>query len=138
MRVTLSRMVEFRAMHRLHRGDWSEEENRARFGWTAAPPGHSHRYRCTVTVAGGADPPNGMVMDLATLDALLAEEVVTRFDGHHLNRDITGLQGVLPTCEALAREIFTRLAPRLPPGVALAAVRVAEDETLHAECTGDA
>ena len=138
MGVTLSRAVAFRAMHRLHRPEWSEPENHRRFGWTAASPGHLHHYRCTVTVGGPLPEPLGMVMDLGLLDAILAEEVVGRLDGRLLNADLPEFAAVLPTCEAIARDLFRRIARRLPAGVTLVRVRIAEDATLHADCTGDA
>lgn len=136
MAIELTRTVSFRAIHRLYHADWSEAENRARFGWTAEAPGHAHSYTCAVTVGGPVDERLALVMDLAALDQLLAEEVVGRYDGRHLNHDVPELAGVLPTCEALARDVFRRLAGRLPAPVRLERVRVAEDATLSADCTG--
>lgn len=136
MRITLSRSVEFRALHRLHRPDWPPAQNRARFGWTAAAPGHPHTYRCTVTVTGPVDEQIAMVMDLRLLDRIVREEVIDRYEGRLLNTDVPELAGVLPTCEALARDAFRRIAARLPAGVSLDRVRIAEDATLHADCTG--
>jgi hypothetical protein len=43
---------------------------------------------------------------------------------------------MLPTCEAVALDVFRRVAPRLPPGVSLERVRIMEDPTLYADCTG--
>lgn len=136
MRITLSRSVEFGALHRLHRPEWPPAENRGRFGWTAAAPGHPHRYRCTVSVTGPVDEDIAMVMDLPLLDRIVREEVIERYEGRLLNTDVPELAGVLPTCEALARDAFRRISARLPPGVTLDRVRIAEDATLHADCTG--
>jgi 6-pyruvoyltetrahydropterin/6-carboxytetrahydropterin synthase len=138
MVLILNRVVEFRAMHRLQLPELSDAENRARFGWTAEPPGHTHEYRCTVSVTGPVDPRVAMVMDLAELDRILADEVAGRYDGRHLNAEVPELTGVLPTCEALARDVYARVSRRLPAGVRLTRVRVAEDATLYADCTGDA
>jgi 6-pyruvoyltetrahydropterin/6-carboxytetrahydropterin synthase len=79
-----------------------------------------------------------MVMDLAELDRILRDEVVAPFDGKHLNRAVPEFaQGrMLPTCEAIATIVFSRVATRLPAGVALERVRVMEDPTLYADCTG--
>lgn len=137
MPIRLTRTVSFRALHRLHRGDWPEAENRTRFGWTAAVPGHLHHYRCAVTVTGPVDERMAMVMDLGELDRILHEEVVARLDGRLLN-EIPPFDTVLPTCEGLAREAYRRIAARLPAGVQLARVRMAEDDSLHADCTGPA
>jgi 6-pyruvoyl-tetrahydropterin synthase len=79
-----------------------------------------------------------MVMDLGELDAVLRDEVVVPLDGKNLNLDVTefGAEGVVPTCEAIASYLFRRIAARLPAGVALERVRVMEDPTLYADCTG--
>ncbi len=137
MPVSLTRTVGFRAVHRLYRPDWSAARNREVFGPLSDPPGHPHDYRCAVTVAGAADS-LGMVIDLGRLDHILQEEVVGRLDGMNLNDDLPefGIGGMLPTCEAIAMDLYRRLAPRLPGGVTLERVRVMEDDTLSADCTG--
>jgi 6-pyruvoyltetrahydropterin/6-carboxytetrahydropterin synthase len=136
MPVTLTRTVGFRAVHRLYRPDWSEARNREAFGPLSDPPGHAHDYRCAVTVSGPLDQRMAMVLDLAELDRILQEEVVARLDGKHLNRDVPSLAGTIPTCEALALDVFRRLLARLPRGVTLERVRIMEDPTLYADCTG--
>lgn len=138
MPVFLTRTVGFRATHRYWKPEWSAEQNRARFGWTSEEPGHPHDYRCGVTVSGPADPATGMIVDLPALDRLLTEQVVTPLDGKHLNRDVPEFAygRTLPSCEALAGYLFGRIAAGLPAGVTLMRVRVAEDATLHADCTG--
>jgi 6-pyruvoyltetrahydropterin/6-carboxytetrahydropterin synthase len=136
MAASLSRVVGFRALHRFYRPDWSQARNRDAFGPLSEPPGHSHDYQCVVTVAGPLA--QGMVMDLVTLDRILREEVVDRFAGRHLNLDVPEFAygRTLPTCEALAAYVFARVAARLPAGVALERVRIAEDPALYADCTG--
>jgi 6-pyruvoyltetrahydropterin/6-carboxytetrahydropterin synthase len=136
MPVTLTRAVGFRAVHRLHRPDWTDARNREAFGPLSDPPGHAHDYRCEVTVAGPVDPRMAMVIDLAELDRILQEEVVAPLDGKHLNQDVPTLAGTIPTCEALARDVFRRLQPRLPGSVILERVRIMEDPSLYADCTG--
>ena len=138
MPVFLTRTVGLRATHRYWKPEWSAEENRARFGWTADEPGHPHDYRCAVTVSGPLDAGTGMILDLPELDRLLAEQVVTPLDGKHINLDIPEFAygRTLPTCEALAQYFFARVVAGLPPGVTLVRVRIAEDATLHADCDG--
>ena len=140
MPVSLTRSVGFRATHRYFKPQWSAEENRNRFGWTMDEPGHPHDYRCSVTVAGLPDRETGMILDLPELDRILGDEVTARLDGRHLNLDLPEFAygAALPTCEALARLLFGRIAARLPAGVTLVRVRIAEDATLHADCTGEA
>ena len=85
------------------------------------------------------DPATGMAADLAALDRILAEEVVARFDGRDINRDIPEYAPgrTLPTGEALCLDIWKRVAARLPAGCRLTAVRVEEDPTLYAEYRGE-
>lgn len=138
MRLTLTRVVAFHATHRYWKPEWTAEANAARFGWTAEAPGHGHLYRVETTVTGPLDPATRMILDLPVLDALLAERVVTPLAGRHLNDAVPAFANgsALPTCEAIAAWIWEQLAPGLPPGVTLARVRVAEDDTLWAECLG--
>ncbi len=134
MPLFLTRVRGFRARHHFGRAGESPTTNRARYGPLAEP--HQHDYRCSVTVTGPLDPANGMLMDLALLDRILDEEV-GRLDGGDLNHDLppVAVGGQQPTCEALATWLFDRVAARLPAGVALARLRIAEDDTLHAERT---
>ncbi len=134
----LTRAVHFSASHRYHRPEWSEEENRRRFGDCALPEGHGHNYRCEVTVLGPIDPQTGMVMDLVELDRILADEVVTRFHHRHINKSVNefGPGGAVPTTENLAAFILERVSERLPSGVAVHRVRVQEDRDLWSDAFG--
>jgi 6-pyruvoyltetrahydropterin/6-carboxytetrahydropterin synthase len=138
MACALTRRIAFHARHRYHRADWSEAENQARFGWTADAPGHGHLYRIDVTVTGPLDPSTQMILDLREFDAILAEEIVRPLSGTLLNEsvDLFSSGAQLPTCEALAAWCWNRVAGRLQDTVRLTRVRVAEDETLWADCTG--
>ncbi len=135
MECSLTRTIRFRATHRMFRPDWSEAQNRAAFGPVADY--HGHDYECEVTVTGTADPATGMIVDLTLLDAILKEEVAERYRDRQLNTLPEFATGrPLPTCEALASILYARVAARLPSGVQLLRVKVAEDPTLYAECTG--
>jgi 6-pyruvoyltetrahydropterin/6-carboxytetrahydropterin synthase len=138
MPASLSRVVGFRALHHLFRPDWSPARNREAFGPLSDPAGHAHDYSCIVTVRGPIAASQGMVMDLLALDRILEEEIVARFHGKHLNRDVPEFADgrMLPTCEAIATDVFPRVAARLPAGVVLERVRILEDPTLYADCTG--
>lgn len=133
--VSLTRTVGFRASHRLHDPRLSEFQNRRKFGGTA--DSHTHDYTCGVTI-GGPDPESGMLLDLGELDRLLAELVVGRLDDQDLNQVVPVFadQSRVATCEALAVWIYQQLADRLPEGLRLERVRIAEDASLHADCTG--
>ena len=137
MSLTLTRTVTFHALHRLYRPEWSADENRRAFGPLSEEPPHGHEYRCAVTVSGSGAP-RDLLVDLTQLDGILHEEIVAPHEGRYLNREVPAFARTLPTCEAMAAHFFARLAARLPAGVRLERVRVSEDPTLHADCTGPA
>ncbi len=83
------------------------------------------------------DPGPRCVIDLELFDAVIASEIVGPLDGRHLNEVVPEFaSGVWPpTCEALAEWCWQQVARRLPPDVRLDRVRVAEDDTLWADCS---
>lgn len=133
-KAQLSRRVEFAAAHRYRRPDWSDERNRAVFGPCANPNFHGHDYTCTVTVRGAIDDTTGMIVDLGALDRILDDEITSRFDHRNINLDVPEFADgrLVPTGENIARFIFERVEPRLPAGVELVRVDLAEDDTLSA------
>jgi 6-pyruvoyltetrahydropterin/6-carboxytetrahydropterin synthase len=135
MIILLERRYRFSASHLYRRPDWSEAENRARFGKCANLPGHGHNYRLYVTVRGEADPSTGFVIDLGLLDALVQEHVVEVLDHQHLNAALPefGEGKAIPSSENLVHWIHRQLAGRLPAGSELARLRLEEDEDLAAE-----
>ena len=137
MRTSVTRTVKFTASHRYWKPDWTPEENRARFGKIVHS--HPHEYRCAVTVSGPLSPDTAMVLDLGVLDNLLQAHVLARFADKSFDQDVPefaeGKQ--LPTCEAIALDVFGRLAGQLPPGVTLERVQISESDALGATVTGD-
>ena len=115
--VFLTRTVSFDAEHRY--GD---------------APYHGHRYTCAVSVTGKVDPASGMLVDLETLDRILAREIVERFHEKRINDDLPEFRGgqMAPTGENMARFIFERVSAALTDGAKVTEVTVAEDPTLSA------
>ena len=81
-------------------------------------------------------------MSLETLDGLLAREITHRLDGRSINQALPefGLEAGrrLATGEALAVSVWERIAPQLPRGVHLHAVRIQEGPHLYSEYFGEA
>ena len=131
----LTRRVAFAAAHRYRRPDWPDARNAQVFGACANPHFHGHSYLCEVTVRGPIDEVTGMLVDLAVLDRVLADEVRARFDHRNINLEVPefadGRQ--VPTGENLARFIFERVQRALGERITVTSVTVAEDETLRAE-----
>ena len=134
--LTLTRRITFSAAHRYGRPEWSDAVNAAAFGGTSLRDVHDHLYVCDVTVGGTVDESTGMLVDLRVLDSVLQTEVVDRFNGRTLNRDISqfadGKQ--IPTGENLARLIAALVQGALEEQgdlrIAVTTVTVAEDPTL--------
>jgi 6-pyruvoyltetrahydropterin/6-carboxytetrahydropterin synthase len=138
MKVRLERRYRFSASHLYRRPDWSEEENRARFGKCANLPGHGHNYRLYVTVRGEIDPASGFVVDLGALDGLVQARVVARLDHQHLNFALPefGAGRKIPSSESLLEWMRGELEAPLAGLVGnpeLVKLRLEEDEDLAAE-----
>jgi 6-pyruvoyltetrahydropterin/6-carboxytetrahydropterin synthase len=137
MKIVLERRFRFSASHLYRRPEWSEEENRARFGKCANLPGHGHNYRLWIGVEGEIDPATGFVVDLGRLDTLVRDRVVERLDHQHLNAALPEFAAgeAIPSSENLIRWIHGQLVGELPAGARLVKIRLAEDEDLAAEWT---
>lgn len=115
---------------------------------------HGHSYRLFVTVKGkpaasSENPKCGMVMDFGLLKRIVNEEVVSRLDHALVLRGTEAAKPLLaalgerfgnvvttpyqPTCENLLADFAARIAPRLPEGVSLHALRLYETATSYAE-----
>jgi 6-pyruvoyltetrahydropterin/6-carboxytetrahydropterin synthase len=113
-KMTLTRVYEFAASHRLHSPSLSDATNIELFGKCNNAAGHGHNYLLEVTVEGVPDEQTGMMVDLGSLDAKVNELVVDRYDHKNFNVDIPEFEGRPTTSELVAQEIFDRLAPALP------------------------
>ena len=132
--TSVTRRYRFSAAHRLHTGHLSEEENRRVFGKCNNPNGHGHNYVVYVTVGGPIDDATGRTIDLATLDRVVTERVVRRFDHQDLNRD-PAFAAMTTTGENLARLIWEILRDAISDGQ-LAKVGVVETRDNYFEYAG--
>ncbi len=134
--VRATRRAHFCAAHRLHRPDWSEEQNREVFGDCSNPNWHGHNYVLDVTVEGPVDPETGFVMDLKHLKQAMAARVVDDVDHRNLNLEVPWMGGVIPSTENFAVAIWDRLASAMPDGVRLCRVVVQETPNNSVEYSG--
>jgi 6-pyruvoyltetrahydropterin/6-carboxytetrahydropterin synthase len=112
--VTLTRIYEFAASHRLDIPALGESENLRLFGKCNNVNGHGHNYVLEVTVSGDVDPVSGMMVDLDELDAVCEREVVDRYDHKNLDLDIPEFKGKNTTSEVVVQMIFDRLEGTVP------------------------
>ena len=138
-RASLTRRVGFAAAHRYRRPDWSNEKNESVFGLCARESFHGHTYVCEVTISGAIDPETGFIIDLGVFDTILDEEVKSRFDHRNINLDVPEFADgkLIPSGENIARFVFTQVGAKLPEGVELEKVTIAEDHTLSASYSGE-
>ena len=133
----ITRRARFSASHLYRLPELSDDDNRARFGPCSLEPGHGHNYELIVAMPGPLDA-NGMVLNLSEVKHAIKAEITAQLDFRCLNGvwpefDLGRPEGCLPTTEALARVIWTRLQAHLP----LAAIRLYESDTLWADVLGD-
>jgi 6-pyruvoyltetrahydropterin/6-carboxytetrahydropterin synthase len=135
MKVRLERRYRFSASHLYRRPEWSEAENRARFGKCANLPGHGHNYRLFVTVRGEVDPATGFVVDLGALDSWVRAAILEPLDHQHLNFALPefGEGGKIPSSENLLGWIRRELLAAMKGDAELVKLRLEEDEDLAAE-----
>jgi 6-pyruvoyltetrahydropterin/6-carboxytetrahydropterin synthase len=113
-RMTLTRVYEFAASHRLHSPQLSDQDNVKLYGKCNHVHGHGHNYVLEVTVAGEPNPDTGMMVDLEALDQAVHQRVVDRYDHRNLDVDLPELAGQVTTSENVALAIFRELKPHLP------------------------
>ena len=113
MRVTISRKAHFNAAHRLHRKDWTFEQNDAVFGKCNNPNFHGHNYELIVGVTGEINPETGYVMDIKELSDLINEEVEKPFDHKNLNLDVPEFENLIPTAENIVLVIWNKIRKRI-------------------------
>ena len=105
---------------------------------------HGHSYHLEVTVEASNLGPDGMGVDFHSLKQLVQETVVDRFDhALVLSADSTLLPDIAlenlvrlpvnPTTENLLLHFANLLRPRMPEGVRLHSLRLAETESSVAE-----
>lgn len=134
--TSITRRYKFAAMHRLHSDRLSEEDNWKVFGKCNNPNGHGHNYVILVTVAGAIQERTGLATDVETLDRVVRETVVARFDHHDLNRD-PAFADKTTTGENLAILIWDLLADKIPAG-RLVNIGVVETRDNYFEYAGPA
>lgn len=125
--MKLTRRYRFSASHRLDTPALSAEQNSKLYGKCNNPYGHGHDYVLDVTVEGSPDE-SGQIVGRETLDTLVKERVLARFDHRNLNTDIAELTGVVATTENLAVTIEKTLADGWPLRARLDRVRISETE----------
>ena len=133
--VHLTRKEHFNAAHMLRNDAWTDEKNDAVFGKCANRNWHGHNYNLFVTVKGQPDPETGFIMNAKDLSVLINQHVIEPLDHKNLNVDVSFMQGLLPSTENLAVQIWNQLQPH-SEGCELHCVKLYETENIYAEYFG--
>jgi 6-pyruvoyltetrahydropterin/6-carboxytetrahydropterin synthase len=135
--VYLTRIEHFNAAHRLYNPSLSRERNEEVFGKCANENWHGHNFELYVTVKGLPDPETGFVFDAKKLSVIVQERIVEKLDHRNLNLDVDFMQGRLCSIENLVVAIWGQLAPCMPQGVSLHALRLVETPRIFVEYFGE-
>jgi 6-pyruvoyltetrahydropterin/6-carboxytetrahydropterin synthase len=128
-RVLITQSFEFAAAHRLHCDELDAERNRSIFGKCNNPSGHGHNYRVEVSAETSLDDRGVNAFSLVTLEGIVDDVVIRRFDHKHLNTDTAEFKNVNPSVEHITRACFDLLArPIAEAGATLRRVTVWETE----------
>ncbi len=136
MKVYVTRKVHFSSAHRIYNPNWSDEKNQAVFGGCSNPYWHGHNYVLEVTLVGEPNPDTGYVFDLKKLKDLLEEKILSKVDHKNLNLEVDFMQGVIPTTENFAIQIWNQIKPCIE-GAQLYSIRLYETERNFVEYRGE-
>lgn len=130
------RRYTFSAAHRLHSEALTAEANKTTYGKCNNPHGHGHNYTVELVCGGPVHSETGMVINMATLDAIFKRVVLDRFDHTNLNLD-TIFENEVPTTENLSIALYQLLTPELTrENVQLDTIRIEETENNFFEYAG--
>ncbi len=135
--VYITRRETFNAAHRLHRDDWSEEQNEEVFGKCANKNWHGHNFSIYVTVKGKPHPDTGFVINLKDLSRIIKELVVEPMDHRNLNIDVPFMKGLMASTENIVVQVWEILKePVREAGGELAKIKLVETENNYVEYYG--
>lgn len=120
---TISVETCFWASHRLTLADGSKE------------PLHHHNWQLTAEVSGDKLDGMGLVMNFRRLKAML-DDIVAEFDNASLD-SVDYFRQNSPSAENVAKYVYEKLGPKLPAGLNLGCVSVAEEQGCRARFDGN-
>jgi 6-pyruvoyltetrahydropterin/6-carboxytetrahydropterin synthase len=134
--VYITRKSHFSASHRLLNPELSELENDEIYDKCNNFWGHGHNYIVEVTIAGNPDPRTGYLIDLKILKQILNDNLISKVDHKHLNKDVDFLKGVITSLENLAYCFWKQLEDKIPNGK-LYKIKIWETENNSVEYFGE-
>lgn len=133
MRVRLVRKVVFSSGHRYWLRCLDAAGNRSLFGRWASPFNHGHNYVLEAGFEGEVEPETGMVVNIKTLDAMLDDCIVAKFDQKSINDEVEEFVDRSPTLENLMLFVRDVIRSELNESVDLVQIRLEETPELWGE-----
>ncbi|MEA2012912.1 MAG: 6-carboxytetrahydropterin synthase [Verrucomicrobiota bacterium] len=103
--MIITKKFVFHAAHRLWNTSWTSEKNNEIYGRCCNLHGHS--YRLTIFLEGRVDE-TGMVLNFNTLDAIVEDKILSRYDHSYLN-ELPEFETKVPTSENILKVIASSL-----------------------------
>ncbi len=132
--MKITKRFNFSASHRLFNNALTDIENREVFG--NCNRSHGHNFVLDVMVEGRVDSKTGMVINFHELKNIVGDNVVSYLDHKDFEKDIPEFSNKVQTAENLAIIIWDILAGKLPAGIKLSGIRVAETNDNWVEYKG--
>jgi len=111
--ITLNRVYEFSAAHRLNSSKLTEKENDEIYDKCNNLNGHGHDYRLEVSVKGIPDENTGMIISLEDFD-LRVTKVLNRLDYKHLDKEIEFFASHMSSGELILQYLWQELENQFP------------------------
>lgn len=135
--IYITRQEHFNAAHRLFQNELTDEENLEIFGKCSNPNWHGHNYALFVTIKGEVNPKTGFLINLKTLSSIINELIIDKADHKNLNLEVDFMNGILPSAENIAMQIWKELdKPIKAQGAELHCVKLYETERNFVEYFG--
>lgn len=133
MRIT--KRFYFSASHRLFNKKLSEKENYELF--SECSRNHGHNFILDITVTGKPSENTGMVMNFNLLKEIVNKNVIEHFDHADFENNTKEFENKVQTAENLAMIIWEKIHNKMPKGVKLYKIKIAETSNNWVEYFGD-
>jgi 6-pyruvoyltetrahydropterin/6-carboxytetrahydropterin synthase len=111
--ITLNRVYEFSAAHRLHSSGLDEEGNIQIYDKCNNLNGHGHDYRLEVSVKGIPEKETGMILSLSRFDSSV-RKVLDQMDHKHLDKEVEFFRKNLSSGEIIIQYLWQELEKQFP------------------------
>lgn len=135
--IYITRHEHFNAAHRLYNPNYSDSKNEEIFGKCSNPNWHGHNYSLFVTIKGEINPETGFLINLKVLSNLINELIIEKADHKNFNLEVDFMDGIMPTAENIAVQIWNQLAGKIEEyGAILYCIKLYETERNFVEYYG--